>query len=217
MPSVRIVTMDGVEVGSVELNPAVFDAPLNPTLVHQVAVGLLSARRQGNAETKTRSEVRGSTRKPYRQKGTGNARHGTVREPQMRGGGVAFGPHKRSYRQALTTQARRLALCCTLSDRVREGALSVLNDLALEKPKTKVFADMTARIVPEGKKALFVTMETHPNVLLSSRNVPKVSVCRAADLNALDVLNASHIVIVKDALPILEQRLNPVSSKEPGE
>lgn len=216
MPSARIVTMDGAEVGTVDLNASIFDAPLNPTLIHQVAMAFLNAQRQGNAETKRRSEVSGSTRKPYRQKGTGNARHGSIREPQMRGGGVVFGPHKRSYRQSVTIRERRQALCSVLSDRCRSGALSILQELVLEQPKTKLFAAMTTRIAPQAKKTLYVTADADPNALLSSRNIRSVSVRRAADLNAVDVLNANHVVIVQNALPLLEERLQPATGKESG-
>jgi len=214
MPSARIVTMDGAEVGTIDLNASIFDAPLNPTLIHQVVTAFLSAQRQGNAETKRRSEVSGSTRKPYRQKGTGNARHGSIREPQMRGGGVVFGPHKRSYRKAVTVRERRQALCSALSDRCRTGALCVLQSLSMEQPKTKAFAMMTSRIVPQAKKTLYVTADTDPTVLLSSRNIRTVTVRRAVDLNTVDVMNASHIVIVQNALPVLEQRLQCGSVEE---
>ena len=217
MPSARVVTMEGVEIGSIDLNAKIFDVPVNPTLVHQVAMAFLNAKRQGNAETKTRSEVSGSTRKPYRQKGTGNARHGSIREPEMRGGGVVFGPHKRSYRQSVTVRERRQALCCVLSDRVRSGALCVLKELALEQPKTKQFATMNARIAPNAKKTLYVTADVDPAALLSSRNIPTVFVKRAADLNALDVLNANQVVIVENALPLIEKRLSPTVKGEAGE
>lgn len=207
MASVQVRRMDGTEADSVELNPAVFDAPLNAALVHEVAVALMAARRQGNAETKTRAYVSGGGIKPYRQKGTGNARHGSSREPQMRGGGSVWGPHKRSYRKKVTARSRRQAVCCVLSDRVRAGRLCVLEELRLEQPKTKPFAEMLTRVVPEARKTLFVTAENDANVMLSSRNLQGVRICNAADLNAVDVLNARDVVILKDALPKLEARL----------
>lgn len=207
MASVQVRRMDGTEAGALDLNPTVFDAPLNPALVHEVAVALLAARRQGNAETKTRAYVSGGGIKPYRQKGTGNARHGSSREPQMRGGGSVWGPHKRSYRKKVTSRSRRQAVCCVLSERVRSGRLCVLEDLRFEEPKTKPFVEMLNRLAPEARKTLFVTAENDPNVLLSSRNLQGVRICNAADLNAVDVLNARDVVIVKDALPKLEARL----------
>jgi large subunit ribosomal protein L4 len=207
MATAKVYTMDGREVGPIELNDAVFDIDMNHTLVHDVAVALRNARRQGNAETKVRSEISGGGKKPYRQKGTGNARHGSTREPQMRGGGTVFGPHKRSYRQAVPVRSKRKALCCLLSDRVRGEALCVLDALKVDAPKTKPFVDMLGLIAPDGRKTLFVTAGVEKNAILSSRNIPKVRICTASDLNALDVLDAVRVVVVRDALPKLEERL----------
>jgi large subunit ribosomal protein L4 len=207
MATAKVYSMDGRELAPIELNDAVFDVEMNKTLVHNVAVALMNAKRQGNAETKTRSEISGGGKKPYRQKGTGNARHGSTREPQMRGGGTVWGPHKRSYRQNVPVRSRRQALRCVLSDRVRNEALCVLDSLVLEAPKTKPFAEMLGLVAPDGRKTLFVTSNADNNVLLSSRNLQKVQVRTAADLNALDLLDAMRVVIVRDALPKLEERL----------
>lgn len=207
MATAKIYSMDGLELGPIELNNAVFDVEMNQTLVHNVAVALMNARRQGNAETKTRSEIRGGGKKPYRQKGTGNARHGSSREPQMRGGGTVFGPHKRSYRQNVPVRFKRQALCCILSDRVRNESLCVLERLAIETPKTKPFAEMLGLVAPDGRKTLFVTADVDKNAMLSSRNLQKVTIRTASDLNALDLLDAVRVVIVRDALSKLEERL----------
>jgi large subunit ribosomal protein L4 len=207
MAIAKVYTMDGRELGPIELNDTIFDREMNHTLVRDVAVALRNAKRQGNAETKVRSEVSGGGKKPYRQKGSGNARHGSTREPQMRGGGVVFGPHKRSYRQAVPVRSKRQALCCLLSDRVRTEALCVLDALEIKAPKTKPFVEMLGLVAPEGRKTLFVTAEVDKNVMLSSRNIPKVRICTASDLNALDVLDAVRVVVVRDALPKLEERL----------
>ena len=207
MATAKVYTMDGRELAPIELNDAVFNVDMNQPLVHDVAVALMNAKRQGNAETRTRAEVSGGGKKPYRQKGTGNARHGSTREPQMRGGGTVWGPHKRSYRQNVPLRSRRQAVCCVLSDRVRNEALCVLDALAFEAPKTKAFADVLGLIAPDGRKTLFVTETTDKNVLLSSRNLQKVKVRTAADVNALDLLDAVRVVIVRDALPKLEERL----------
>ena len=214
MASARVVNMDGAEQGAVELNSAVFDAPENPALVHDVAVALQNARRHGNAETKTRKQVRGGGKKPYRQKGTGSARHGSTREPQMRGGGAVFGPHKRSYRQKVTTTLRRQALKSVLSDRVRSGALCVLSELNCEQPKTKPFAQMVSKLSPEGQRTLFITSAQDSNAILSARNLQRVHLRTANDLNALDVLSARHIVVVQDALEPLENRLGKSGGKK---
>ena len=207
MVSARIVKRDGTEAGTVELNPAVFDVAANEALVHDVAVALRNAQRQGNTETKTRKDVRGGGSKPYRQKGTGSARHGSNREPEMRGGGTVFGPHKRSYRQAVTTAVKRKALCCVLSDRVRSGALCLLDELSCPEPKTKPMAETVSNVAPGGKRTLVVTADLNSTLVLSVRNIPKVSVCTAGDLNALHVLDAARVVVVQDALAKLEERL----------
>jgi len=207
MASAKIVKADGTEVGSVELSDAVFNVDAHPALVHDVVVALQGAQRQGNAETKVRHQVRGGGSKPYRQKGTGSARHGSLREPQMRGGGVVFGPHKRSYKKKVPLSFRRKALCSVLSDRVRTDALCVLESLDCAEPKTKPFADMVKALSPDGKKTLFITAEANRNALLSSRNLPRVSLCTAGDLNALEVLLAARVVVEQAAVAKLEERL----------
>lgn len=208
MATLKTVNMDGVEQAPVEVSDRVFAAPANETLVHEVVTALQNARRQGTHKTKTRREVRGGGAKPFRQKGTGRARQGSSREPQMRGGGVVFGPSPRSYRHAVPVRVRRQALCCVLSDRVRNGRLNVLADLKVEAPKTKPLVQMMAKIAPEKRAALLVMDGIDANVLLSVRNIPRVSVCTAADLNALDVVGAARIFIQKEALPKLEERLS---------
>jgi large subunit ribosomal protein L4 len=208
MATAKVYTMDGRELDPIDLNDAIFGVEPNGPLVHDVAVALMAARRQGNAATKTRKDVRGGGKKPYRQKGTGNARRGSSREPQMRGGGTVFGPHPRSYRQNVPIRVRRRALCCALSERVRNDALCVLDALAFAAPKTKSFVGVLNLVSPTRKKTLFVTADVDHNLLLSSRNVQKVFVRRADDLNALDVLDAARIVIVRNALTKLEERLS---------
>lgn len=208
MATAKKYNMQGQELGAVELSDTVFNAPENTHIVHDVAVALMNAQRQGNAETKRRAEVSGGGRKPFRQKGTGNARQGSIREPQMKGGGVVFGPHKRSYRQDVPTSFRRKALSIVLSDRVRHDALCVLDQLVCDKPKTKPFVDMVRKLSPDGKKTLFILSDKLENAILSSRNIPRVTVKTALDLNALDVLDAAWVVVVADALPKLEERLS---------
>lgn len=208
MASANLYAMDGTQMGSVELNDGVFNVDGNNTLVHEVAVALMNAKRQGNADTRTRREVSGGGIKPFRQKGTGRSRQGSSREPQMRGGGTVFGPHPRCYRQKVTVRAKRQALCCALSARVRTEKLCVLDQVALSAPKTKPFAEMVGRFSPDGKKTLFVLNGVDANVLLSARNIPRVTVRTAMDLNLLDVLDAYRVVIVKDAVTQLEERLS---------
>ncbi|HNV22594.1 MAG TPA: 50S ribosomal protein L4 [Candidatus Hydrogenedentes bacterium] len=208
MAAAKVYKADGSEAGTLDLNDAVFNVPANPTLIKQVAVALRNAKRQGNAETKVRRLVSGGGVKPYRQKGTGNARHGSTREPQMRGGGVVWGPHKRSYRQKVTPVSRNKALCCALSDRLRSESLCVLDALQCDAPKTKPMASMLAHFRPNAERTLLVTAETTRPVLLSSRNIPRVTVRTASDVNALDVLEAKRIVVVQDAVAKLEERLS---------
>jgi large subunit ribosomal protein L4 len=208
MAAAKVYTMDGRDLGPIELNDSVFGVEFNDALVHEVTVALMGNARQGNADTKTRCEIRGGGKKPFRQKGTGNARQGSSREPQMKGGGTVFGPQPRSYRKDMPVRMRRQALCCALSDRVRAQALCVLDSLAFESPKTKQFTEMLNLIAPDRRKTLFVTTVVDENTILASRNLRKVTVKTAADINALDVLNANRVVLVRDAVAKLEERLS---------
>lgn len=207
MASLKLTKLDGSTGAAVKLNDTLFNADPNPTLVHQVAVDLMNAKRQGNAETKTRKEVRGGGAKPFRQKGTGRARQGSSREPHMKGGGTVFGPHKRSYRQRTPLKMKRKALCCVLTNRLQNEQFSVLDKLAIDTPKTKAMAELFATLSPEGRKTLLVTAQTETNAVRSAENITRLTVRTAGDLNALDVLGAKKVIIVKDALKTLEDRL----------
>lgn len=191
-----------------EVNPEVFDAPIRETLVHEVIRALRSSLHTGQHKTKTRSDVSGGGKKPYRQKGTGNARHGSTREPQMRGGGTVFGPQPRDYRIDVPVKMKRLALCSTLSDRLRSQRLFGLAGLKIDQIKTKSVADILSRIHPEEKKTLIITQTVDKNLLLSTRNMPNVEVRTAGDVNAYDVLWAYKIFIQEEAIPSLEERLS---------
>lgn len=215
MPSAKIYDKSGAEQGVCELSAGVFDVEVNETLVKEAVVALQANARQGTVKAKGRSEVNHSTVKPFRQKGTGRARQGMTGVPQMRGGGKAHGPQPRSYRQAVTTRLRRQALCIALSERVRGERLSVLRGLAVDSPKTKPFAAMMQtlagrRDIDRGMphKALLVTSEKDDNLLLSARNLEKVIVRTAADVNVLDVLMAGRIVVTEEAVAQLEERLS---------
>ncbi len=207
MASAKVYKMDGSESGTVDLIDAVFGHEANNGIVHDVIKALQNAKRQGNAETKTRKEVAGGGAKPYRQKGTGSARRGSTREPHMRGGGVVFGPHKRSYRQKVPTAFRRKALCCVLSDRARGERVAVLDALNCPDPKSKPMKQLIGS-VSNGGATLLVTAEVNRNAVLSARNLEKVSVTTASDLNALDVLSANRVLIERGALEKLEARLS---------
>ena len=170
-------------------------------------MGGLGSEGRGKAETEVRKEGRGGGRKPFRQKGTGNARQGSIREPHMRGGGVVFGPHKRSYRKQIPVKMSRKALCCVLTNRVRNEALCVLDELSIDGQKTKPMKDLFNALAPEGRKTLLVTAENDTNIVASSRNLERLTVRTASDVNALDVLRAKRGIVVQDALANLEARL----------
>lgn len=207
MASANKIDISGASKGSVELNDAAFGLEMADTLVHEVAVALMAAQRQGNHETKTRKEVRGGGRKPFRQKGTGNARRGSSREPVLRGGGVVFGPHKRSYRQKVPVSFRRKALGCVLSDRVRAESLTVLEGIDLNEAKTKAFSAIIQAVSPNHRRTLIVTDGNKSSAVLSARNLDGVTIRTAADVNALDVLGARHVVVEETAVAELERRI----------
>ena len=207
MASAKLFKADGSGGAPVQLNDEVFGIESNKPLVHQVTVALMNAKRQGNAETKTRKEVRGGGAKPFRQKGTGRARQGSSREPHMRGGGTVFGPHRRSYRQEVPLKMRRKALRCVLSERVRAESLKVLEELPPDTTKTRPMANMFDALVPDGRKALLVTPGTNREVTASCQNLPRMTVRTASDVNALDILNARTVIVLQDAIGALEERL----------
>jgi len=207
MASARLYKSDGSEGSRIQLNKAVFDVEPNEGLVHQVAMVMLNNKRAGTHQTKTRGEVSGGGKKPYAQKGTGNARHGSIREPQMKGGGTVFGPHPRSYRQDVNLKMKRKALCCMLTDRLRNDALCVIEGVKGSTPKAKPVADLVAKIAPERRKTLLVAAADDKNLIASVRNLEGLTVRTALDLNAVDVLHARKVIVVKDALARLEERL----------
>jgi large subunit ribosomal protein L4 len=208
MASVKIFSMDGSEQGTRDLNDSVFDCEPKEFLVKDVILALRSSLQQGTHQTKTRSTVRGGGAKPFRQKGTGRARQGTSRAPQMKGGATVFGPVPRSYKHNIPVRAKRQALCVLLSDRLRNDALSVLSGLAVEAPKTKPMAEMVDKLATQGRKTLIITAEKDNNILLSSRNIPGLEVRTAIDVNALDVISASNILLQEEAVAPLEERLS---------
>ena len=207
MASLKLVDVTGADKGTCDGSDSVFAVEFKPDLVHEVVVALQANARQGTHKTKTRKEVRGGGIKPFRQKGTGRARRGSSREPVLRGGGTVWGPRPRSYRQAVTTRSRRQALCCVLSERLRAEELSVVTGLTVEAPKTKPFAEMISKVSHEARRTLLVSAAIDQNVLLSARNIPSVTVRTAADLNALDVLAATRVIVQEEALNQLEERL----------
>lgn len=206
MPKVTVYNLEGQAVGEIELSDAVFGAPVNEALLHQAVVTYLNNQRRGTASTKTRAEVRGGGRKPWRQKGTGRARHGSIRSPIWVGGGTTFGPKPRNFRQSLPKKARRAALRSALSAKVRDGGVIVLDDLKLSEPKTKVMAGVLQRLLAE-RKPLIVLAERDRNVELSTRNLPGAGTTQAVDMNVYQVLAHDKLVLTRDAVAKLEEAL----------
>lgn len=208
MATAKVFGMDGAEQQSIELNDAFFNVEPNEILVKEVIVALQSATHTGLHKTKTRAEVSGGGIKPFRQKGTGRARQGSIREPHMRGGGTVHGPQPHSYRHDIPPRSKRQALAVVLSDRVRSERLSVLSGFQIDGIKTKPVAAMIKKLAPEGRKTLLVTANYDNNLLLSTRNMDRVCVRTAADVNALDVLTAQRVVVQVEAIAKLEERLS---------
>ncbi|WP_020155513.1 50S ribosomal protein L4 [Caldibacillus debilis] len=206
MPKVTLYNQNGSEVGEIELNDAVFGIEPNQHVLFEAIVMQRASMRQGTHKTKNRAEVSGGGRKPWRQKGTGRARQGSIRAPQWRGGGIVFGPVPRDYSYKLPKKVRRLALKSALSSKVLDKQLLVLDQLSLEKPKTKDFINVLKNLSVE-KKALVVTGEMDENVYLSARNIPGVKVVDASGINVLDLVGHDHLIMTKDAVEKVEEVL----------
>jgi large subunit ribosomal protein L4 len=201
---VPIYSLEGEVVDQIELSQAIFGLPFNEAVVHQAMARQLANRRQGTASTKTRGEVRGSTRKLYSQKGTGRARRGDKKSPLLRGGGVVFGPKPRIYHQSLPKKMRRLALKCLLSAKVREGNIKLVQELNLEKPKTKEMINVLSSLGVESS-ALILTAQPISGVIKSASNLPEVKVLPAALVNVLDLLSYKMLVATVPAIRDIEQ------------
>ena len=202
MANVSVYNMEGNEVGTMELNDAVFGAKINEHLVHLAVVRQLANKRQGTQKAKTRSEVRGGGRKPWRQKGTGHARQGSTRAPQWTGGGVVFAPKPRDYSFKLNKKERRAALKSALSSKVAENKIIVLDAFNMEEVKTKKFkAVMDALKV---SKAL-VVVDNNNNVVLSARNIPEVKTASTSTINVYDILKYDTLVVTQDAVATIQE------------
>ncbi len=198
--NVKVFNQNGEEVGTVDLKPELFDIEPNEAVVHQYIVNLLARRRQGNASTRGRSEVRGGGRKPWRQKGTGRARAGTIRSPLWRGGGIVFGPKPRSYGSNMPRKMKRLAIRSVFSDKARSERIKVLDKIELDQIKTKAVVGMMTRLDLDGKKCLVLDEGRNDKLAMSCRNLPKVQYRRAALANGYDLLNADYVLITKAGL-----------------
>lgn len=207
MPQVTVFNVQGREVGQLELSDKVFGAKVNPVLMHEAVVMYLARQRVGTAATKTRGLVRGGGRKPWRQKGTGRARQGSIRAPQWVGGGTVFGPLPRDYGYTMPKKARRAALCSALSAKVENQNIIVLDDWQLDTPKTKEVLEVLKNLQVADKKALIVTADNNQILYKSARNIPSVSTTIAQNLNTYEVLNYDTLIMTKDAVAKVEEVL----------
>lgn len=206
MPKVTLYNQSGSQVGEIELNDSVFGIEPNNHVLFEAVVAQRASLRQGTHKTKVRSEVAGGGRKPWRQKGTGRARQGSIRSPQWRGGGTVFGPVPRSYSYKLPKKVRRLAIKSALSSKVLEESVLVLESLAFETPKTKDFKGFLKGLSVDSK-ALIVTAGLDENVALSARNIPGVTVVSAEGISVLDVLGHDKLIMTKAAVEKVEEVL----------
>lgn len=200
---ISVYNVSGEEVRKAELDDSVFAVPFNEAVVHQAMVRQNANARQGTSNTKTRGQVKGSARKLFRQKGTGNARAGTVKSPLRRGGGVVFGPHPRSYRQDMPKKMRRLAIRCLLSAKAANGELKVLDELSIEEPKTKIMAGILDALKVE-TSALVATEKPQDSVVKAARNLQKVKTTPANLINVGDLLKYRTLVMTEEAIRQIE-------------
>lgn len=212
MPEVSLYNVNGDLLGKLKLNDQVFGAPVNNIAVHDSVIRYLAGKRSGASDTKTRGEVHGGGRKPWRQKGTGRARHGSIRSPIWRGGGIVFGPHPRDYSYTLPRKVRRLALKSVISSKIMEDKFIVLEELKLERPRTKDIIDILDNLKTSGG-VLLVTMLKDENVYKSARNISGVKTVTIEGLNIYDMLVYETLVVTKDALAGIEEAL---SNEEPA-
>ena len=211
MPVLNTYKLDGSQAGTVELNNEIFGIEPNKTVMHEVLVAELAELRQGTASTKTRSEVRGGGRKPFRQKGTGRARQGSTRAPHMVGGGVVHGPKPRDYVKKVNKKVRKLALRSALATKINEGNLIVLDDFELETPKTKTFVNFAKTLDFAGQKQLFVvndfTEDRDYNLYMSVRNIEKTFVLDSRELRIFWLIKQDKVILTKEALAAIEEVL----------
>ena len=203
MASVSVYNMEGKETGKMELNDSIFAAPVNEHLVHMAVVLQLANKRQGTQKAKTRSEVRGGGRKPWRQKGTGHARQGSTRAPQWTGGGVVFAPVPRDYSFKLNKKEKRAALKSALTSKVQDQKLIVVDELKFDEIKTKNFAAVMNNL--NAKKALVVLADNDEKVMASARNIADVQTALTNTINVYDIMKANNVVLTKDAVAKIEE------------
>lgn len=204
MANVKVYNMEGSEVGSIELNDAVFGVKVNEHLMHMAVVSQLANKRQGTQSAKTRAEVRGGGRKPWKQKGTGHARQGSTRAPQWKGGGVVFAPVPRDYSFKINKKEKRAALKSALTSKVQSNNLIVLDELKLDEIKTKSFLAVMNNLKVQ-KGLVVMAGDNNGNVILSARNVPDIDTARADMINVYDIMKAKTLVLTKDAVTKIQE------------
>ena len=204
MAKVTMLNMAGAEAGIIELNDAVFGIEPNQNAVHAVVKNYLANQRQGTQSAKTRAEVRGGGRKPFRQKGTGRHRQGSTTDPSQIGGGIVFAPKPRDYRYTLPKKMRRLAMKSVLSSKVMENEIIVLDELTFEAPKTKAMVEVLENI-KAGKKALIVMAEKDENVVKSAANIPGVRTALVGTMNVYEIINHTNFIVTKEAIEKIEE------------
>ena len=204
MANVSVYNMEGKEVGNIELNDAIFGVEVNEHLVHMAVLQQLADKRQGTQKAKTRSEVSGGGRKPWRQKGTGHARQGSIRAPQWKGGGVVFAPVPRDYSFKMNKKEKRAALKSALTDKAQNNNLIVVDELKFDEIKTKKFAEVMNNLKAT-RKALVVLADNDQNVVLSARNLAEANTTLTNTLNVYDIVNARTLVLTKDAVAKIEE------------
>lgn len=204
MPKIAVLDMAGKEVGTVELPESVFGVDPNMAVMHDVVVNHLANRRQGTQSALTRAEVSGGGKKPWRQKGTGHARQGSIRSPQWRHGGIVFAPKPRDYRYVLNKKVRRLAMKSAFSSKLLDSSIIVLDSIQMEEYKTKSVVNML-NAIGANEKALIVLPESEDKIIKSARNIPGVKTSQINGLNVYDILNAKKLVILKDAISKIEE------------
>lgn len=205
MPNMKVLDMTGKEVSDIELSDSVFGIKPNKTAMHTMVVNYLAAQRQGTQSTLTRTEVSGGGRKPWRQKGTGHARQGSIRAPQWRHGGIALGPKPRKYTFSVNKKVRRLAMKSALSSKVMDNEMIVVDAISMNEYKTKAMMEMLKAIGAEGQKALIVMPEADSKVIKSASNIPGVKTALVNTINVYDILNCDKFIVAKDAVAKIEE------------
>lgn len=203
MASVSVYNMEGAQVGTIELSDSIFAVPVNEHLVHQAVVAQLANKRQGTQKAKTRSEVSGGGRKPWRQKGTGHARQGSIRAAQWTGGGIIFAPTPRDYEVKMNKKERRAALKSALTSKVQDNKLVVVDSLTLAEAKTKEMQKVLTNL--KADKALVITAADDQNVAISARNIADVQTATVNTMNVYDVMKHNTVVVTKDAVASIEE------------